>query len=255
MLSKLYYYEARYYAKISWPIAVAVVVATVAAILSSFIPIDFVSSILFMPYPMVIVAAFCITSVIVVVRFYSHLFTLQGYLSFTLPVRPMDHFVCKLVNAVVFNIIIVALNVTSILLVSSIKMQDTFILKELIDFLVETPGIYWVSALISMMVQGLFSLVLFYTAICIGQLTKNKIITSVVAWFGLNYGSQIINIVLFLLMIFAMSIGTGEAFGNMVSVENHLVIYMIFFSAVYLVECVLAIFTCRYIMTKKLNLE
>ncbi len=253
MLKKLYYYEARYYAKTALPIIIALVAASLVAMLFPLIKIEFIQFLTIMPYPLLLVAMACLPTVIVVIRFYRHLFTLQGYLSFTLPVNSMDHFFCKLINAIVFHLVMIGLTVLSILFVGTAIAQDFLFIEAVKSFLGQFESIYLYSGILLLVVQSLFALIIFYTAICIGQLAKNKILVSVGVWVGINYGSQLVNSFFLMPVMFLVLHNIDMEFE--VLAYNYLPVILVLFSALYFLETIAAVFVCRHIITKKLNLE
>ncbi len=258
MLSKLYYYEARYYAKVAWLMILILIVSTATAVASQLIEIDFVRTMLFLPYPLVIFGMVCLPTVIYVTRFYRHLFTLQGYLSFTLPVKPMDHFICKIINAIVFSLIMISSTIVSGLIVLTVMFEEFSLLEGIWALITEANLWYVLSTTATICAQGLFSILIFYTAICLGQLAKNKILVSVGAWFALNYGTQILNSILLIPVIVVMSnnVTTNIAvYNDSDEFFDSFPLMLFLIASMYIVESIISIFVCRYIMTKKLNLE
>ncbi len=257
MLSNLYKYETRYYAKTSWPIFLALLVATGMAIVSIHIPTDvyplltIVKTLMFTPYPLVIIAMLIMPLVLIVVRFYRHLFSHQGYLSFTLPVEPMDHFYCKFVCSLVMYIVICIPTFLSLLSILYLSIEDFSLFAILHMVLGEAPTSIIVTGIISIVSQGVAGLLTLYTAVCVGQLAKNKILGAIGGYFAINYGLQIVNSVIFIpFSIFFIPM--AESFEDVLTQMSFM---LGMFAFLYAVESVLMVFVCRHMITKKLNLE
>ncbi len=93
------------------------------------------------------ITAAILTWVMCVTRYYRHLFTTEGYLSFTLPVTPAQHIGVKLVTAIVFELVAV------IAIVFAVTIALDF------DLTIEIvkAGVYWIKEIL-LKVYGQFYL-------------------------------------------------------------------------------------------------
>src|SRR5574344_771267 len=75
-------------------------------------------SIITLIYGVSVFAIFIITVVIIVTRFYKNLFTSEGYLTFTLPVKSGSHLTCKLICSTLILYLTGAVAILSICLLT-----------------------------------------------------------------------------------------------------------------------------------------
>ncbi len=261
MLKKLYYYEARYYTKIVVPALIALFAATavmffgVQLISSKNEIFNLIGIFLFAPYALFIVAMFTLPTVIITMRFYKQFFTLQGYMTFTLPVKPMEHFFCKFIMAIVVSFVMVFFNLLSPIILLASMQDGLLMMQTIVDVIfAEISLFHLLVILFTYSVQGVFLILILYTAMCLGQLGARKILTSIGAWIALNYGSQIVAFVVSVplsLIFYALNPETLSSNMNM----DYVMWVFGLISFVFLLESIAAIFVCKHIITKKLNLE
>jgi len=210
---------------------------------------------------------------LVVVRFYKHLLSSEGYLTFTFPVSTTTHLVCKLVCGTVVSILSAVITLIGIIIsfsgllaeplgeIAELMFQDgnPLLSAEVLPHLI----VFIVVMLIMFLASAMFGLILPYTAMCIGQLSrKNKIAMSVVWYFVINTGISIISEIVNVLNTMVLSnfmtdtisfvSGTNEAIANMFVMYNSI----FGFNALTFVIFIIAGFiTCKYLLSNKLNLE
>lgn len=144
-------------------------------------------------YVLAVIAAFILTLVVIVVRFYKNLYTSEGYFTFSIPVKPIQHLWCKLIcGSVMFlaSIIVIGLSVL-ITFISKDFISDLRLIVE--QFKQAFFGIdkihllfYGIELVILLLVSLLASLLQFYCSISFGQSFKNKIGGSILSYILIN---------------------------------------------------------------------
>ena len=199
-----------------------------------------------------------------IVRFYKNLFTGEGYLSFTLPVKNTTHLWVKTLTNLVFHVAAFLACIASFLVITSgeelAEHSDSgiFLWKMLpAEDCYHVAG-FFAEFCVLMLASILFSILLFYSCLCIGQLAKkNRILLSVGVYFAYYVISQICSTVF---MIFFSILSTSGALDSVfVFVEEHPYAFThITFGSSILIYVVMALvlwLVCRFILQKKLNLE
>lgn len=114
-----------------------------------------------------------------VIRYYKNLFTLEGYLSFTLPVTASQHIAVKVVTAVIFDIIALITAVLAFCIAASGNFLVEFI--NLLEYAFSSIFkdynkvhlvLYAVEILICLVISSFQRFLLFYSFITIGQMAK-----------------------------------------------------------------------------------
>ncbi len=205
------------------------------------------------------------------IRFYKNLFTDEGYLMFTLPVKPSSLLLSKALVAALWRIISVlfmALSIFGIASVATVYLGD----MSIVEFFEEFGSLFlelfdldmireYINAPISLLIiwSVLYSLgslvsgILFiYTCICLGQLFhRHKVGGSILCYFGLRFVKQFTERLLTLPL---NSMITQLDSIQDVTLGNWLFIMFLTLLLIY-GACVAMYFICIYLMTKKLNLE
>ncbi len=217
-------------------------------------------------YGLSIFALFIVTYVYICVHFYKTMFSSQGYLTHTLPIKTTTIFHVKLGVSLVWLICSMALLILSLFLLAIAGTQGTIFHVDpavwtdmVTDFEADTGfsfrtffGILPVSILLSCLVF----ILMVYTSSCIGQLfSKNKVAASVIAGVILYFVEQIVSSVLMVISnanfwltgIFDDTSTTmpPEFLNNTLTVS---VVWSLCFCVVYYI-------VCRVILQKHLNLE
>lgn len=227
-------------------------------------PFLFLFDIMFvMIYYFSIIAVVLVPQIISVIRFYRNLFTDEGYLMFTLPVKTSDLLNAKLLVSFTWQLISYAAVFTSvgtlgIALVNKFSdsvhefFEDFFeAFEELGEIIVEELGIptwsfvLWIVLIV--LVSNILNILYLYTCICLGQLfNKHKIGGAIGIYFGLNMITQFLSR---LIMIPIMLMEDVDITAGLVITLGLLMLLL--FSAI----CVGMYFLCNHIMKNKLNLE
>lgn len=201
MLSKLFRYEFRSTGRMILPLYAGLILLTLFTRLFTWLG-DF-SNIIAIPaalfvilYVMAIIGMFAVTYIFLLRRFYTNLIGDEGYLSFTLPVKPWQHIVSKLVTAVVWIIatLIVALLSLLLMFASSDLFRNIY---EMTVYLVNNSQVSYVMLVIEFIIVAIVStaasMLMLYASMAIGQLmTGHKVIGAVVSFLVFYFITQIL---------------------------------------------------------------
>lgn len=225
-----------------------------------------------------------LTFVALVVRFYQSLISGEGYLSFTLPVSATSHLLSRLIVSCCFMLASLVVTLISMAIfipgfvsgfAELLTQPMTFYENgEAVNYtLGGMPFYLWLSAiglvLFVALVGAITNFLHIYASFAIGsQFGRHRILSSVVAYFVLNFAESLILTPLMLVpmnYIFgenmneinaffqSLYIGTGyQIIGNMLGVA-----WLVFavISIPSLIFAVVHFFLSRYFFTKKINLE
>ena len=215
-------------------------------------------------YFAVMVALFVLTFVIILQRFYKGLLCDEGYLMFTLPVKPWQLITSKGITAFVISILSGIVSCISIFIMMIGVAEDRWtLLAQMFSFknwsmffirlneVVPMWGIYLFEFIILVIVSSLASLYQVYASMAIGHLAKkNRILMSVVAYIVISMILSFIGGIFGVFSAFTMQnliyINAGEAF------LHALLIFSIIIS---IIECVVFFVITERILSKKLNIE
>lgn len=203
------------------------------------------------------------------VRFYKNLFTDEGYLMFTLPVKTSDLLLSKALVAILWRLIsdvFIILSIMGIATVGIAYLSDTSI----VQFFEEFSGIFqeiFVSMQESLTVPiPLFVLWLFligigslvsstlfiYACICLGQFwSRHKIGGAILAYFGLRFIFRMFR------QIFSLPLSNlYSSYYKMEEITAGTWLLVMFATLLILAGVCAALYCiCNYIMSKKLNLD
>lgn len=212
--------------------------------------------------------SFCVT-LCTAVRFYKNLFTDEGYLMFTLPVKTSDLLLSKTLVSVLWKLISFFFTLLSILLVATVgisRLDDKGIIRFFQEFfnlfrqalsklqdslMIPVPLFFFWLILLS--AGSLFFSTLFiYTCICLGQLwNSHKIGGAIAAYFGLRF--------VFRLFRQILTIPLSELLSSIYDVESITagtwLLTMVLSLLVMGGLCAALYCICSYIMSRKLNLD
>lgn len=218
-------------------------------------------------YFAVMVALFVLTVVIILQRFYKGLLCDEGYLMFTLPVKPWQLITSKGITAFVMTILsgIVSCISIFIMMLGSLPyplkfLAELFSLQNWIRIfgqlndVVPMWGVYVLEFIILVIISSLASLYQIYASMAIGHLAKkNRILMSVVAYVAISMILSFVGGIFGVFSAFAiqssqnyLSINAGEAF------LHALLIFSVITS---IIEFVVFFVITERILSKKLNLE
>lgn len=223
MLKKLLKYDLKAMFRYWWIAALTTVVFGVAGgfILSSMVVSkmeDYTQSTLLMLGLMLIMIGFSafsiMTLVVIFARFYKNLFTDEGYLTFTLPVKRRDIINSKLLGGVITYLATAAVIALDVIITLLIGLRRTIFtaeflenVSEVIKELFKSLGAYTIVYLVEFLVIGLmiyFIWIMFlYCCITIGSIIVKK--AKVIASVGIFYGAySVCTFVMQILMLFSV---------------------------------------------------
>lgn len=270
MVGKLFKHEIKYYIRSLMFVEIILFAVALMTRIIQFLENDsiiydivFGSSVIMLV--IITLAAIFLTVVMGVVRFYKNLFTHEGYLSFTLPVSPMQHLFVKLSTYMLFMVV----TVLSILVALSIATFGD-VLVELVKagaFLFEYVGdrighlsltMYAVEFILLLLVSVAQQMIIYYFCMSVGQLTgKNRIWLSLGVYFIIYIATQVFETIL--IVIYSILDSANALDGIIDYIGNHIegcahfgLWFMIVFYA--LVSGVYFLVSHR-IISRKLNLE
>lgn len=214
------------------------------------------------------VVCLVLSSFNIITRFYKNMFTHEGYLSFTLPVTTAQHIWVKALTGLAIIIIDLLLIVVGICIATAgeftveLFKAGFWILGKGAEEIGWQFWLYMVEAIIVVLMSLLASILLFYSCITIGQLSKkNRIILAIGAYFIYYFITQVLSTILVIIM---SVLGTQEWFAEFMDdvamfVMNHPyatghIVFGIVMFFMTLVGAIYYFITYR-IMSKKLNLE
>ena len=215
-------------------------------------------------YTLSISAAMAFSFGLGVVRFYKNLFTCEGYLTFTLPVTPAQHIWVKSLTAMSFNLItwVVilisgAINTAGEVFVEILKAIG-YLLEKLYEIAKINTIFFGMELGALLLVSSFTGILLYYTFIAIGQLSKkNRILASVGSYFVFQIATQIIGTVFAIAISIMAENGTLDKFGEFISKNVTATIHIAFCASILLsaIFALVLFFVVKNIITKKLNLE
>ncbi|MCQ2548056.1 MAG: hypothetical protein MJ145_03520 [Clostridia bacterium] len=157
--------------------------------------------------------------IIIIMRYYKNLYTDEGYLTFTLPVKENDILLSKFFNALIWAVFtgiaaFLCFMVERLIyngIISDIDgFWDSFSL-----FFGEFLNVHGLLAALTVFSQLCFNIILVYVAITVGSIiaTKHKLWASVGVYFATNIVLTIVFTILFNVVTFNEAIWSPESFG------------------------------------------
>lgn len=209
-------------------------------------------------YIFFIVALFITTIIYLVIRFYKNLFTDEGYLMFTLPAKPWQLIISKLVSAFIWNMGSSILTLVSILflIVDREIIQELSISYRVVLNYFESMGLhvgyttFWI--IIAVIVVNLYQILMIYTSIAIGQLMgKHRILGAFASYMIIYIIMQVISFVYMVILGFS-NMNTMMDGESLMGIYRSLTGISLLISVITIIVFYLV---TNYILNKKLNLE
>ncbi|MCR4694437.1 MAG: hypothetical protein K5773_03825 [Pseudobutyrivibrio sp.] len=216
-------------------------------------------------YVLLLIAISVIAFALVVVRFYKTMFTAEGYLTFTLPVTPLQIITAK---TLVSTIWILAINISTCISVGFVGlglvikdwdelMADLPMIMNAIRHGLEEMGAYTLGTailfIITLLIGVIGQILTFYFAISIGQLwQQHKVLGSVLAYIVIHIIVNIITTV--------VSVGTSLSIlaadvVNASSMEHYVSSTLWISLILNIIVCAIGYIGSIMITNKKLNLD
>ncbi len=267
MLGKLIKHEWKAVAKTLFFIHLAIVAMTlVGKLLISIKAVqksELLTASMIMVYALSVIAVGIGTHIYLAMRFYKNMYTDEGYLSFTLPVKSWEHIVAKGLIAMAWMVIDGVVIVASIMILA---IPST----EYMDFVNIFANINidweWFSTLegqdwllfvevVGIIISSLCVLPLtYYVSISIGQLFKNhKMLFSVIVYVVIKNVQQVLGVVVTVISMLPSAMGNmDDSSSASMTALNSMMGGSLLLQLVY---CVGFFFAIKFIMDKKLNLN
>lgn len=209
---------------------------------------------------MVTIASSSLITYIPHFHFYKHLFSDEGYLTMTLPVKMSDHLLSKTISAFVVSAIGVFVSLVSIVLTMSpiysgeLSLTDFLDLFEILFGSVGGNVVAFAIEMVVMMIVAAFSSVtMIFLSITLGAIIfkRHKIIGAIVCYFMVSGILGILEVIL--VFIFSLIAGFVAAIGENLIASTHIVFILLIFGFVAIgLGCY---FVTLHLFKNKLNLE
>jgi len=203
------------------------------------------------------ILATCIVSfVLIVLRFYKNLMTDEGYLMFTLPVKPHQLINSKLISSVLWMIVSVIVVIVSLLILllnaeRAVLIKDTWI--AILNSLKSYYGGKYILLIIEIILATIISLIqqilLIYVSVAVGHLfTGHKVLGSFASYIVINTAVQLIT----LFIMFGWAHFSRIPIEELENLPHAICLMIILLGTIYSISYYI---TTNYIFSKKLNLE
>ena len=222
--------------------------------------------VLYIAYILILSGLSMILMIYFTIRFYKNLYTDEGYLMHTLPVKPWMLIVSKLTIGTIWFYLIDLLLVGAITLITLIALptmayfspEDLLELRTMFQSyhtIFTVPSILFL-AIPVMIIGSVFSLLTIYASISLGQLfSSHKVLASILCYLGL---STILSTAMMLLTapttagVFIIQSTSANPMADFASIYWSIMLISLF---VNLILCVPAFWICNYVMKRCLNLD
>ena len=279
MLKKLLKYDFKNQFKLAVPLyillaaasAISFVLAVVISALfnadtEASIMVSFgITSVLIFYFLMIfaIIVAFSVSSFIPVFHFYKHLFSDEGYLTLTLPIKMRDQLISKTISGFVVNLtstvvgalsVIVSIGISALYVIKNTIDETVFAsIKEMLFYAFEGTSNAWSAMLVLyavyFVVALFYGLMVMYMCVTLGAVVfkKLKIVGAIIFYFATSLVSGVIETGLGLIIGIIAGISDNADLATNFSVISTTVVYAIIGVVVFFVN--------RHLFEKKLNLE
>lgn len=222
--------------------------------------------VLYIAYILILSGLSMILTIYFAIRFYKNLYTDEGYLMHTLPVKPWMLIVSKLTIGTIWFYLIDLLLVGAITLITLIALptmayfspEDLLELRTMFQSyhtIFTVPSILFL-AIPVMIISSVFSLLTIYASISLVQLFSiHKVLASILCYLGL---STILSTAMMLLTtpttagVFILQSTSANPMTDFASIYWSIMLISLFAN---LVLCVPAFWICNYVMKRCLNLD
>lgn len=196
-------------------------------------------------YVGIMVAIFVVTVFIIIQRYRTNLLCDEGYLMNTIPVKPWENILSKLVVALVWSIASIVISVISIIILAYQKGLFTKIITTI-------PVFFNLEIILMMIINVVFSILMIYASLSIGSLfQKQKILASFGAFIVLNIATNIIASMVQLPLMLGLDL-TGTMNNSEITAVS---IFMGVMLGISILFSIAYFIISNYILNKKLNLD
>ncbi len=261
MLGKLLKHELKATGRLLLPLFLILAVLTVVNRAVIYLDIfkgvlSFIPGLLTFIYVISIIAVLVVTSVLIIFRFYKNLMTDEGYLMFTLPVKPRELIDSKLIISLLWSLASVAAVILSLIVVLSghfpfadMKYAFAQFFSELSSGFGNYAALFYTELILMMLFSAINSTLMVYVSIALGQLINgHKILGSIGAYIALSTILQVLSVAAMSLASFAF----GRTFQDINSIPQ--VVFPLSL-AFLLVTGVAFYLGTNFLFKRKLNLE
>ena len=208
------------------------------------------------------IVGLCIISLaLIVARFYRHLLTSEGYLTFTLPVTVRDHIFCKLFCGAAAALTSIAALAVSLLIVGA---GTSSLHTVLYGFSHMFEGVelsvkghiagFTVEGILLVILTIFGSLLTFYAAMALGQLFQKSRVGGAVLWYVII--QIILQIIAAMISISLIATGNGWfSWMERMQPTTAMHAFMVVLIVVQAVYCAVFYGITHYMLSKRLNLE
>lgn len=273
MVRKLFKYETAYYARTLSAVYIALLgVAVIGRIIAIFENESVGYSILRGSTIFALVVAMIgvtgLSFIFSIVRYYKSMYTGEGYLTHTLPVKSGTIINVKLVMAVLVNILSSVMCFVAFFIFTigewfnEFAKAGIYIVKNMFE---DIPDEYmwriivYIIQMLPMLLVTLFgSLLLYYMCISIGQLfNKNRILAAIGVYFAIYMISQAIGTIFSIVFTVFFAEKLDQYLSTLTETQGLNLIHIVLAVAlvIQIAMALLYYFIVRFINTKKLNLE
>ena len=284
MLKKLLKYDMKSMVHLLVPLSIAVVGTTIAGtaalrimqtidntknaswILTSALALIFVSTIL------ALLAFSVFSEILIMYRYYTHLFTDEGYLTFTLPVKTSSILNSKLINALIWSVYTVLVVFFCIFLYVIFGTAEEGLInskifteiKNALELLTQTYSAwvilkYIVEIVVIFIISLLYGVLSIYLALTIGSIIakKHKILAAIGIYYGLNTVMSIFVMIVNFIFTFTVANSYQDSYSSNYEIAIDRVFDISFFinAASFLVFSIVEYFVTRHLLKNKLNLS
>lgn len=278
MLGKLIKYDWKSFWKVPAIINLSLIIITIGGAVSLVSPLwklesDLIASLMVasvMFYYFAIFAGSIAVSVYIAVRYYKNIYTDEGYLTHTLPVKPRDIILSKLLIGFIWNIItglVICFSILFLLWIVlssfgddyTVIMQDIqYVFRDLayifeMELGVNLPFLLF-SLIIYMIVSTIFSILMIFSSIALGQMFPKHRVMGAVMWYIIEYLIIQFGTTLFI-NVPVMLLSTASFYNNAVNFGRFLHSLLYGSMAITIILSVIMFFISEIFMRKKLNLE
>lgn len=205
------------------------------------------------------------STVMIFIRYYKNLFTDEGYLTFTLPVKRSDILNSKLISAAVFEFVTFLVIGLDVLLMFFVAFYKDILKKEFFIGIKEVAAAIWkelggyifvylLEGILIMAAFSVLSILLLYICITIGSIIakKAKVIASIGIYYGINSAFSFVTMLLFIFGTVAL----GTKFETLPEGDIKLIIALIALCILLFIVLICGIFYIinYYLLDRKLNL-
>jgi len=219
-------------------------------------PLNIIGTLAMISYVLAAIATLFVTFVLIILRFYRNLMTDEGYLMFTLPVKPMHLINSKLISSLLWITVSMAVLISS-LLILLLNADSAVQLREMWDIIIRALKTYfsdnYIILIIEFALMVIISIIqqilLVYVSIAAGHLiTGHKVLGSFASYIAISIAVQLIST----FILFAVSRFSSSSIEELETLPHVVFIFVITLGAAY---SILYYIATNYIFSKKLNLE